>query len=74
MFYGGKSYRSELMHTAGNASFLIGHIDESFKYFKESVEIEFDLYPKMKRVYQLATVISMIKIMKKQLSTLNNLS
>ena len=28
----------------------------SLKYFKESVEIEFDLYPKMKRIFQLATV------------------
>ncbi len=34
---------------------LIGDIDESFKYFNESLEIEFDLYPRMKRVYQLAT-------------------
>ena len=63
----GNSFRSELIHTAGNATFLMGDIDESFKFFNESLEIEFDLYPRMKGFTSLQPPISMIKIMKKPL-------
>ena len=49
------SFRSELLHTAGNATFLTGDVNQALKYYMESLEIEFDPYPKMKRVFQLAT-------------------
>ena len=68
----GNSYRSELIHTAGNATFLMGDIDESFKYFNESLEIEFDLYPRMKRVYQLATAYLHDQNHEKAIETLEN--
>ena len=68
----GNSYRSELIHTAGNATFLMGDIDESFKFFNESLEIEFDLYPRMKRVYQLATAYLYDQNHEKAIETLNN--
>lgn len=54
--YNANSYRSELMHVAGNATFLMGNVEESIKYFQESLDIEFDPYLKMKRIFQLATV------------------
>ena len=68
----GNSYRSELIHTAGNATFLMGDIEESFKYFNESLEIEFDLYPRMKRVYQLATAYLYDQNHEKAIETLEN--
>ena len=54
--YNANSYRSELMHVAGNATFLMGNVEESIQYFQESLDIEFDPYLKMKRIFQLATV------------------
>ena len=54
--YNANSYRSELMHVAGNATFLMDNVEESIKYFQESLDIEFDPYLKMKRIFQLATV------------------
>ena len=68
----GNSFRSELIHTAGNATFLMGNIDESFKFFNESLEIEFDLYPRMKRVYQLATAYLFDQNHEKAIETLDN--
>ncbi len=53
--FNANSFRSELLHTAGNATFLTGDVDQALKYYMESLEIEFDPYPRMKRVYQLAT-------------------
>ena len=70
--YEGNSYRSELMHVSGNATFLLGQVDESLKYFKESVEIEFDLYPKMKRIFQLAIVYLYDQNHKEAISVLDN--
>ena len=54
--YNSNSYRSELMHVSGNATFLMGNVEESIQYFQESLDIEFDPYLKMKRIFQLATV------------------
>ena len=53
--FNANSFRSELLHTAGNATFLTGDVDQALKYYKESLEIEFDPYPRMKRIFQLAT-------------------
>tara|TARA_A100001011_G_C14311027_1_gene845606 strand:+ start:1480 stop:3081 length:1602 start_codon:yes stop_codon:yes gene_type:complete len=51
----GNSYRAELLHTAGNASFLMGKIDDAFKFYNQSLDVEFDPFLKMKRTYQLST-------------------
>lgn len=54
--YNSNSYRSELMHVSGNATFLMGNVEESIQFFQESIDIEFDPYLKMKRIFQLAIV------------------
>ena len=51
----GNSYRAELLHTAGNASFLMGKIDDAFGFYNQSLDVEFDPFLKMKRIYQLST-------------------
>ena len=70
--YGSNSFRSELLHVTGNATFLLGQVKESLYYYNESVDIEFDPYPKMKRIFQLATVFLFDQNHKKAIEVLDN--
>ena len=68
----GNSYRSELLHTAGNASFLLDEKEIAFNYYNESLEVEFDPFLKMKRIYQLTTAYFFDQDYVNSIATLNN--
>ncbi|OUW75181.1 MAG: hypothetical protein CBD64_00695 [Flavobacteriaceae bacterium TMED204] len=70
--YGSNSFRSELLLVTGNVFFLLGQVEESINYYSESVDIEFDPYPKMKRIFQFATVYLFDQNHKKAIEVLDN--
>ena len=70
--YESNSFRSQLLHVTGNATFLLGQVEESLNYYNESLNIEFDPYPKMKRIFQLAIVYLFDQNHKKAIEVLDN--
>ena len=69
----GNSFRSELILSVAYANFILGKEGEMFEYLQEAIDVEFEPFLKIKRIFQFVNVCVGIENYDRAIAKLNSL-